>query len=189
MYTDTSLTATIPQITTAASNYSSKYPAATVWDIQSIRDVASGHNLKLVINLATAFATTTPGDIANSLIEINVEMDDNSSFSSPTFVAKVCQMTGSILAAPDPLASGRPVTMIVPFPPPIGNVNYLTLAGSAWGLQGARYERYIRVFFTAVNSSSVAFSASGTGSISLVIDAQDGRQFYADAVSTLPNPV
>ncbi len=189
MYIDNSLTTAIPTITAALANYTSKYPAATVWDIQSIRDVASGYNLKLVITLATAFATASPPDIANSLIEVNVEMDDNPSFTSPTFVGKVCQMTGSLLAAPDPLAAARPVTMIVPLPSPIGLVTYLTLPGSAWGLQGARYERYMRVSFTAVNSSGVAFSVSGTGTVSLVMDAQDGRQFYADAISTLPNPV
>lgn len=190
MYIDNSLTASIPPMTAALANYSSKYPCAA-WDMKSLRDVRSGHDLKLVINFATPFTMTAPLDINNMTLEVNLETDDDPAFGSAIFTGRCAILTGAILNYPSPSADNRPLTLIVPLPPPLTIVSYVsgTLQGNAGGVVGAKYKRYIRIAFVARHASGIPFLTSATGTVSLVIDAQDGRQFYADAISTLPNPV
>lgn len=190
MYSDINLTTALPTITTAAAA-GTAYPAATTWDISTLRDVSAGADLKMVFTWSTPFTTSTPTDINNSRIEINLYQSDNADMSSADFVGRVVSIYGALLGAPSSLLEGRPQRIVAPLPKPFRYVSYLggTLNGYAQGLTGAKYKRYLRATFLAANSGSVAFDTSATGSLSIVLDAHDGNQFYADAISTLPNPV
>lgn len=174
MYIDSSLTTAIPAITTAAAGVTS-YNAPTVFDLDVARNITDGTTIKIVFNLKTPFATANAADILNSVIRVLMQTDDNPSFTSPSFVAEVGEIGGAGLGL-------GPVTLVWAFPAPLGGPY-------ADGWPGSRLERYIRFRFDASNSGSVAFSVAATGSVSIVLDSQTMGTYYADAISTLPNPV
>jgi hypothetical protein len=175
MYIDNSLSVAIPTITTAASSGSQTFGAS--FDVDSVRDLMQGYPLKIVYSQATGFGTTNAGDILNSTLTIEIQTSaDNSSW---VFGATVMSIGGSALAVPG-------ILVTAPFPAAIGILS----GGYASGLQGAKHTRYLRFRFLASNTGSVAFATPGTGRVSIVLDSATGGQtLYADAISTLPNPV
>ena len=184
MYTDQSYVTAIPTINTAAAAGTTT-TAAAIWDMSSFRDPAIGTPMYLTLNLATAYATTAPTDILNSTIAVDLYQSDSSTMAGEEFVTTVMSIKGSTLTA-----AASSVT--VPLPPAIwapGSPNALTL-GPTVGWQGGQIKRYWRFKFRASNTSSVAFSTSGSGYLLLVLNpASSAFTFYPDAISTLPNPV
>lgn len=177
MYIDNDLTFSNPNITTAASGAGTQYMSASI-DLSVVRDLAEGHTLKFVTTKTGAFTGS-----ADATIEVQIFTADSAttagSYSAPTNPTQLAT-TGAIpIAAADAL--GLKVQVVQPFPMPV--TAGLTTPGS-------KHQRYMFIRYVVISATSDAFDTGNTGRLqtSIVLDAQDGVTFYADAISTLPNP-
>lgn len=91
-------------------------------DLQSIRDIGAGKDLYLVVNVVEAF---TDGS-SDSTVQVDIETDDNTSFSSATAVQRVG--TFAALSA----IGAKKVVKISP---------------------AVIAERYVRLYFTVANGN------------------------------------
>jgi hypothetical protein len=171
MYVDNFLTITNPPITTAGT-----YISASL-DFGVDRDLAEGTALKIVITRTGAFAGT--GDVS-----VQVFTADTASVAATSGPGGTVGSGEYVLASTSAIAlvaataAGLPVQLILPLPAP---------RASNLETPGARYKRY--VYLKYVTTGTHTGVNTGNLSAQIVIDAQDGVTYHADAISTLPNPV
>jgi hypothetical protein len=171
MYVDNFLTITNPPITTAGT-----YISASL-DFGVDRDLAEGTELKIVITRTGAFA-------GGASVAVEVWTADTASVAATSGPGGTAGSNEYVLAATAAMplatatAAGLPVQLILPLPAP---------RLSTLETPGARYKRYVYLRYLTVG----VHTGVNTGHLSaqIVIDAQDGVTYHADAISTLPNPV
>lgn len=177
MYIDNDLTFSNPNITTAAAG-GTQYMSASI-DFSVVRDLAEGHTLKLVTTKTGAFA----GSSVDATIEVQIFTADSAttagSYSPPQNPVQIATTGPLPIAGAEAL--GLKVQVVTPFPMPV--TSGLTAPGS-------KHQRYMFIRYVVTSATSTAFTTGNTGRLqtSIVLDAQDGVTFYADAISTLPNP-
>jgi hypothetical protein len=175
MYVDNFLTITNPAITSNGT-----YISASL-DFGVDRDLAEGTALKIVITRTGAFA-------GGNDVSVQVFTADTASVAATAGAGGgVAGTVGSgeyVLASTSALAlvaataAGLPVQLILPLPAP---------RASNLETPGARYKRYVYLKYVATGTHTG--SNAGNLSAQIVIDAQDGVTYHADAIATLPNPV
>jgi hypothetical protein len=178
MYVDNFLTITNPNLTTAGNYFSASI------DLGVGRDIAEGTELRLVVTRTGSFT----GDAATTCA-VNLWTADGPSTASTGAAgaggsagsSPVQLSAGQAIALAAATSLGIPVQTIIPMP----------AARNASGLEapGALYRRYLYVVFAVAAGTGYTGSNSSLYNVQIVIDAQDGVTYHADAIATLPNPV
>lgn len=177
MYIDNDLTFSNPNITTAASGAGTQYMSASI-DLSVVRDVAEGHTLKLVTTKTGTFTGS-----ADATIEVQIFTADSATtaglYSAPQNPVLLASTGVLPIAAAETF--GLKVQVVTPFPMPV-------TAGLA--TPGSKHQRYMFLRYIVISAANDAFDTGNAGRLqtSIVLDAQDGVTFYADAINTLPNP-
>jgi hypothetical protein len=182
MYIDNDLTLQNPAITTTSASPGTSYMSASI-DLSQIRDVAEGHQLKLVTTMTGGF---TNADLFSGVRAVLSTADTPTvagAYSAPTNETALLDLlnpSGTSLAGAT--VAGLKVQTVLPLPHPV-------TGGLA--TPGSKHQRYMFVRYYAISASATAFTGSNAGNLqtNIVLDAQDGVTFYPNAYDTLPNPV